>query len=83
MRIGLRRCAGDRLGLQGFQQEELTVPRALYKRLQDLGKDRLLTVMDELLTHAPVRAMLARRDALLDKTKNDIQARGEQAVFQD
>ena len=55
----------------------------MYRRLQDLQKDRLMTVMAGVLSKAQVRVLLARRDAILAKIERDIEANGEEAVFQD
>jgi hypothetical protein len=66
-----------------FEEKPVSLPRGLYQRLQDLKKDRLMTLMDGVLSKTQVRAILARRDAILAKIDRDIRARGEQAVFQD
>ena len=66
-----------------FEEKPISLPRELYRRLQDLQKNRLMTVMAGVLSKAQVRVLLARRDAILAKIDRDIAARGEQAVFQD
>ena len=66
-----------------FEETAISLPRELYRRLQDLEKDRLMTVMAGVLSKAQVRVLLARRDAILAKVERDIQASGEEAVFQD
>ena len=66
-----------------FEETAISLPRALYRRLQDLEKVRLMTVMAGVLSKAQVRVLLTRRDAILAKIERDIQANGEAAVFQD
>ncbi|MEE8412250.1 MAG: metallophosphoesterase [Acidobacteriota bacterium] len=66
-----------------FNETPISLPRALYRRLQELEKDRLMTVMAGTLSKTQVRALLARRDAILVKIERDIEANGEEAVFQD
>ncbi|MCH7779942.1 MAG: hypothetical protein IH848_03780, partial [Acidobacteria bacterium] len=66
-----------------FEETSISLPRALYRRLQELEKDRLMTVMAGTLTKTQVRVLLARRDAILVKIERDIEANGEEAVFQD
>jgi hypothetical protein len=66
-----------------FEEKPISLPRALYRGLQDLEKDRLITVMAGVLSKAQVRVLLARRDAILAKIERDIEANGEEVVFQD
>jgi hypothetical protein len=66
-----------------FEETPISLPRALHRRLQDLEKDRLITVMAGVLSKAQVRVLLARRDAILAKIERDIEASGEEVVFQD
>jgi len=66
-----------------FLEKPVTLPRNLHRRLQGLERNRLMTVMKGVLSKAQVRALLARRDAILAKIGKDIEAAGEKAVFQD
>ncbi len=66
-----------------FEEQPISLPRGLYQRLQDLKKDRLMSVMAGVLSKTQVRAILGRRDAILAKIDRDITANGEEAVFQD
>jgi len=68
---------------KGFEEKPISLPRGLYRRLQDLEKSRLITMMAGVLSKVQVRALLARRDALLAKIERDIEANGEEVVFQD
>jgi hypothetical protein len=64
-----------------FSKKELTLPRSLYQRLQELDRDRLIELMDGVLSTAQVSALLSRRDAIIKKVDADIKRLGEGAVF--
>ena len=66
-----------------FKKKELTLPRSLHQRLQELDRGRLIEMMDGVLSSAQVGALLSRRDAILQKIDADIKRLGESAVFQD
>jgi hypothetical protein len=60
-----------------------SLPRPLLDRLEALNEERLRELLKGLLSKARVRALLARRDRILEKIEADREEWGDALVFQD
>ena len=55
--------------------------RDLYQRLQALDEARLMELLGDLISDVQIRALLARRDRILEKVDSDRLQNGEEQVF--
>lgn len=68
---------------KNFDQRVISLPRKMHERLQGLDEKSLREVMDGLLSHVQVKALLARRDRILKKIEADRLEYGDHAVYYD
>jgi hypothetical protein len=66
-----------------FAEHTASLPRTTYTRLQGLEEKKLREMLKGLLNKRQVRALLARRDKILEKIEEDRQRLGDRLVFQD
>ena len=64
-----------------FARNSIQIPRGLHAALASLDKQELETLLHGLLSKARVRALLARRDAIMEKVDRDRKEFGEAFVF--
>ncbi len=71
----------DRKPSKAFLDSPSSLPRALLDRLEALDRDSLLARLDGLVTRQQVKALLARRDAIVSKVESDRRLLGDAMVF--
>lgn len=64
-----------------FRKRPSSLPRSLLERLEALDEPTLRARLDGLVGRAQIRAMLARRDAILAKVEEDRRRYGDALVF--
>lgn len=67
--------------LKSELDEPLRLPRSLYDRLSGLKEAPLRELFGDLLTRAQVRALLSRRDKIVQRIDRDRRAYGDDRVF--
>ncbi len=67
----------------GFEEEILTIPQGVYAAMQNLNKNSLTELFGNLMSVARVKALLARRDKIVEKLETDLKKFGPQMIFQD
>ena len=67
--------------LEGMEEEPMGLPRALHERLRALDRKMMTTLLGDLLSKAQIKALLARRDRILDKIERDRERYGDAVVF--
>jgi len=67
--------------LEGMEEEPMALPRWLHERLQSLDREGMERLFDGLLSKAQIRALLARRDRILEKLERDRKRYGDALVF--
>jgi hypothetical protein len=75
-----------RLGLdlsQAFRVGQTQVPRTVYERLQELEMGELQELLGELVTRPRLKALLERRDKIVEKVEADRRELGDRFVFAD
>ena len=68
---------------EDFIARPARLSRELYERLQDLTEPGLTAVLEGMIDSLQVRALVARRDLILEKIDQDVANLGEAAVFTD
>jgi hypothetical protein len=66
---------------EGFEDEPLALPRWLYERLQEMELAELQPMLRGLVSKSRIKAMLARRDKILQKVERDRAEYGDDMVF--
>ena len=66
---------------EDFVKRPARLSHDLNENLQDLDDASLTTLLEGLIDKAQIRALLARRDLILQKVSRDLQAYGESVVF--
>lgn len=66
-----------------FTGQRARLSQSLYTSLEALNEDRLTELMGDLISELQIRALLARRDLILDKVDQDCAEWGREAVFPD
>ena len=66
-----------------FLRRPSRLPRELYAELQDLNESVVTDLLEGLIDPRRIRALLARRDLILQKIARDLEAHGEDFVFLD
>jgi hypothetical protein len=66
---------------KSYLSQPSNLPRWLLERLEQLDKDRLRELFDGVLSRARIRSLLARRDRIVDKAREDIERYGAGIVF--
>lgn len=67
--------------LEGMEEEPMALPRRLHERLQSLDRDGMEELLGGLLSKAQIKALLARRDRILEKLERDRKRYGDALVF--
>ena len=67
----------------GFEATPLSMPRGLAPRLAALDAKLLTGLLEELVSKAQIKALLKRRDKILDKLERDRKEYGDELVFVD
>lgn len=66
-----------------FSQQLTRISRHLYDKLAALDEERITGILDELISRQQIRAMMARRDLILEKIDQDLRTYGPEVVFTD
>ena len=66
-----------------FVRRPVRISRQLLALLPDLSESGLTSLLEGLIDRGQIRALLARRDLILDKISKDIETLGPDAVFSD
>ncbi len=66
---------------EGFVDKKSRISRELYEKLQALDETQLVELFEGLITNAQVKALLARRDLIVEKIEGDLAIHGETVVF--
>jgi hypothetical protein len=66
-----------------FFQRHIRLSRQLYEKLSALGEERLVALLGTLLHRPQIRAVLVRRDLILERIDQDREAYGDAFVFTD
>jgi hypothetical protein len=66
---------------KGFGDEPIALPRSMYERLQSMERQGMQMLFEGLLSKAQIKALLARRDKLVEEIEKDRQAYGDELVF--
>jgi hypothetical protein len=64
-----------------FLDDHSRLSRDLYQRLRALDESRLTELLDNLLSKAQIRTLLARRDRIVEKVDSDCLTNGDEQVF--
>lgn len=65
------------------EEEPWTLPRSLLERLRSMDRAGMTELLGGLLSKAQIKALLARRDRILEKIDRDRERYGDDMVFQD
>ncbi len=68
---------------EDFVRRPARLSRGLDANLQDLNDDGLTTLLEGLIDRAQIRALLARRDLILEKISQDIETHGPNTILSD
>lgn len=68
---------------ESFEDSPVTVPRELVSRIQALDEPQLREKLRGLVSRVQIKALLARRDKILEKIEHDRREYGDAAVFAD
>ena len=68
---------------EDFVQRPTRLSHDLNANLQDLNDDGLTTLLEGLIDRAQIRALLARRDLILQKISQDIETHGPDTILSD
>jgi hypothetical protein len=68
---------------ESYRSQPSNLPRWLLERLEQLDDDRARELFDGVLSRARIRSLLARRDRIVDKAREDIERYGAGIVFHD
>lgn len=66
-----------------FTDQRARLSQSLYTSLEALNEERLSELMGDLISDLQIRALLARRDLILDKIDQDFAEWGREGVFSD
>ena len=66
---------------EAYLNKQSRLSRGFYDKLRALEEERLVEMMDGLLSRGQVQAVLARRDKILEKIDADCAAVGDEVVF--
>ena len=66
-----------------FSQQLTRISRQLYDKLAALDEERITKILDELISRQQIRALMARRDLILEKIDEDLREYGPEVVFID
>jgi len=66
---------------EDFLRRPVRIPRELVAELENLNENDLTDLLEGLIDKAQIRALLVRRDLILQKVRQDLEAYGESVVF--
>jgi hypothetical protein len=66
---------------KGFDEAPIALPRWLHERLEQMDTDSMRELLGGLISRAQIKAMLSRRDDILEKIERDRQQYGDDLVF--
>ena len=78
-----RAFRGRKILPEEFSGTRARLTQGVYKELEDLNEVELTELMGDLISRLQIRALLARRDLILEKIDKDRQEWGSAAVFTD
>lgn len=68
---------------EDFVKRPARISRSVYTRLQDLSEASVTDLLEGLIDRAQIRALLARRDRILQKVSQDIETHGPDTILSD
>lgn len=68
---------------ESFASKRARLTSALYEQLQELDQEELAEILDGLITNRQLKAILERRDRIIEKIERERQEYGDQIIFSD
>jgi len=68
---------------EAFTSKPASLPRSLFEKLEALDEKELKALLKNLVTGPQIKAMMQRRDLILQKIADDRESYGDNMVFQD